>query len=271
MSNGSNEKDAKRLRSSEPDLKIILGSGDDTSTQWHHSASLALKSKYIDTMLSTPMREQESRTITFPDISPALWDKMNTFLDDPLAIRGMKPEDARDVALLYDKYEFTQGCKLCESVLLDYFNTLVTKREKSRNLDIDMVIDLTVIALEANLRSAFDRGMCYLFLRLNTPTQTHNPYTRNMFTEDHLKKIFPMLKHFTHCTYVDGYHLRRLMIELKRSNGNEENDGKEDDGTEILEIPGIEHRFVSYYEAEKNLDLLCRSISHIELTFRTTT
>lgn len=46
-------REPKRLRSIEPDLKIIVGSGDDVSTQWHHAASLALKSKYVDTMLST--------------------------------------------------------------------------------------------------------------------------------------------------------------------------------------------------------------------------
>jgi hypothetical protein len=92
----SDKREPKRLRSSEPDLQVILGSGDDTSSRWCHSLSLALKSKYIDTMLSTPMREQETRTITFPDITPSTWHKMNKFLDDPLAIRDMKIEDAKD-------------------------------------------------------------------------------------------------------------------------------------------------------------------------------
>jgi hypothetical protein len=96
----------KRLRSIESDLKIILGSGDDVSTQWHHAASLALTSKYIDKLLSTPMHEHETRTITFPDISPDIWDMMNMFLDDPsLAACEMRIEDAKDLALLYDKYE----------------------------------------------------------------------------------------------------------------------------------------------------------------------
>ena len=123
------ERPIKKLRSSEPDLQIILGSGDDSSTQFTHSTALALKSKYVDTMLSTPMREQETRTITFPDITPTIWETMNKFLDDPLAAREMKAEDVRDVAVPYDKYEFTQGSKLCEMIMSDYLsaNSLVRR------------------------------------------------------------------------------------------------------------------------------------------------
>lgn len=99
MSN-SNDDTEKRLRSSEPDLQIILGNGDQLMCR---SLLLTNKSHYIDTMLSTPMREQETRTITFPDISPEIWKKMNHFLDDPLASRDIGIRDVLDVALLYDK------------------------------------------------------------------------------------------------------------------------------------------------------------------------
>ena len=122
MSNKDEEPPAKKLRFSEPDLQIVLGTDEDVSTIKVHSLLLANKSRYIDTMLSTPMREQETRTVSFPDISPAIWEKMNKFLDDPLAIRKMKIEDVLDVALFYDKYEFTQGTKLCEDIMLDYLS-----------------------------------------------------------------------------------------------------------------------------------------------------
>jgi hypothetical protein len=51
---------------------------------------------------------------------------MNKFLDDPLASRDMKIEDTKDLALLYDKYEFDLGCKLCDRVILDYLDRLWT-------------------------------------------------------------------------------------------------------------------------------------------------
>ena len=45
----SDERDAKRLRSSEPDLKVILGSGDEETVQWstihkrwHQKASILI-------------------------------------------------------------------------------------------------------------------------------------------------------------------------------------------------------------------------------------
>jgi hypothetical protein len=77
-------------------------------------------------MLSTPMREKETRTITFPDIRPSTWDKMITFLDDPLASRDMNIKHVKELALLYDKYEFDLGCKLCDRVILDYLDRLWT-------------------------------------------------------------------------------------------------------------------------------------------------
>ena len=41
---------------------------------------MAMHSRYIDTMLATPMREQETRTISFPDIDSAIWEKMIGYL-----------------------------------------------------------------------------------------------------------------------------------------------------------------------------------------------
>ena len=71
--------------------------------------TLASKSKYINTMLSTPMQEQGAHTITFPDITPKIWDSMMKFLDDPIAICKMNAKDILDVAIFYDKYVFEEG------------------------------------------------------------------------------------------------------------------------------------------------------------------
>ena len=66
----------KVLKSAEPDLEVVVGQGDEMRTYHHHSILLASYSDYVDTMLSVPMREQETRRITFPDITPANWDKI---------------------------------------------------------------------------------------------------------------------------------------------------------------------------------------------------
>ena len=59
------EREAKKLRSCDPDLKVVLGCDAETiscaaTIEWHHSQNLASKSKYIDAMLSTPMKEKDA-------------------------------------------------------------------------------------------------------------------------------------------------------------------------------------------------------------------
>ena len=249
------ESSPKKLRSSEPDLQIILGSGDDVSIQWHHSSILAAKSKYIDTMLSTQMREQASRKITFPDITPAIWEKMNSFLDDPLAVLNMKPEDVRDVALLYDKYEFTMGRKLCEAIILKYLNhNSLKEKERSYTLDLELIIDLIAVAQEAHFSSAFQKGRKYLLVKLTDSVYNRNGiYHRGMFTEDHLKRIFPMIKDAPR----PDAHVEHLSRFLDRGDKTTE---------EILSSPRIEREYVSKCRDDQNEFLLWCAISHLELS-----
>ena len=46
MASEKGARGVKRLRSSEPDLKVVVGSDGDEEVQWHHSQTLASKSKY---------------------------------------------------------------------------------------------------------------------------------------------------------------------------------------------------------------------------------
>ena len=249
------ESSPKKLRSSEPDLQIILGSGDDVSIQWHHSSILAAKSKYIDTMLSTQMREQASRKITFPDITPEIWEKMNSFLDDPLASRNMKPEDVRDVALLYDKYEFTMGRKLCEAIISDYLNhNSLKEKERSYTLDLELIIHLTSVAQEAHFSSAFEMGREYLLGKLTASVYRRNdPYGRIMFTEEQVKQIFSMIKD----TPQPNHHIENLKYFL---------DGGDKSFEKIVNYPGIENEYVLRCKDIQNCYFLWCAISHLEIT-----
>ena len=92
--NTTDERQAKKLRSSEPDLKVILGSGDDQSILWYHSPTLAAKSNYIDTMLAVPMKERNEHVISFPDITTETWEQMMKFIDDPIAVRQMNVQES---------------------------------------------------------------------------------------------------------------------------------------------------------------------------------
>jgi hypothetical protein len=173
------------------DLKVVLGTGEDESVQWHHSQALASKSRYIDAMLSAPMKEREEQTITFPDINLATWEKLMHFLDSPVAARDMSANDARDLAVLYDKYEFLEGRKLCDAILVDYFKNIGMK-EKKLKLDLDLTIDLVNVSHQANLKAAFREGITYIWKKLLSTTV---PYGKMMFEEKHLVILAPLLKY----------------------------------------------------------------------------
>lgn len=183
------KREAKRLRSSEPDLKVVLGSGDKKVTKWYHSTMLASKSKYIDAMLAAPMKEQEESTISFPDIESDVWDDMMKFVDCPVAARRMNEVDALRVAKLYDKYEFKDGSVLCDVVLNDYFKS-AKQQEQNLTLDVNIVVDSVIVAQEANLMNTLRRSLKYCWEKMH---ESDVPYGRTMFTEDHLKKLTPVL------------------------------------------------------------------------------
>jgi hypothetical protein len=132
---------------------------------------------------------------------------MNKFLDDSLALWDKKIGDAKDLALLYIKYEFNVGCKLCDRVMLEFFRNL----NNLRKLDFDMVIELTSIAHEANLISAFKEGINLLIDKLRVAHKTNGRIT---FREAHLKKIFSLLKHVDSCN--DGLVLLKSQLKIAR-------------------------------------------------------
>mmetsp|Transcript_30328 Transcript_30328/g.65618 ORF Transcript_30328/g.65618 Transcript_30328/m.65618 type:complete len:379 (+) Transcript_30328:151-1287(+) len=196
-----NEPTPKKLRSSEPDLKVVLGSsgGDggggevDLVTRWYHSQTLAAKSRYVDAMLASPMRERETRTISFPDIQATSWDLMMKFLDDPIAIRTMEARDVMKVAKHYDKYEFCDGRRLCDMVLVDYFKRALLDEESDSligQIDVDALVESVALAHEANLEKSFKEGMKYIWANVQS---NHVPYGRTMFTEDNMETLAPLL------------------------------------------------------------------------------
>jgi hypothetical protein len=69
-SDDSQGPERKKLRSSEPDLKITVGEKETSVVHWYHSPIMANHSQYIDTMLASPMKESKTYEISFPGIEP---------------------------------------------------------------------------------------------------------------------------------------------------------------------------------------------------------
>jgi hypothetical protein len=175
----------KRLRSSEPDLKISVGANDEAVDYWYHSSVMATHSNYIDAMLATPMQESKAYEISFPDIAPTTWESMLKFLEGPMEARLMTIEDAMEVALEYDKYDFRKGCQLCDQVLKEYF------QDKKKILaNLSCFVDAVLLANAANLEEAKKVGLEWLRQTLGSrDSQTGGI----IFTENHIRKLVPLI------------------------------------------------------------------------------
>lgn len=185
------EPEAKRLRSCEPDLLVIVGgSGEERKKEYrYHSQVMASHSTYIDTMLATPMKESQSLTIKFPDLTKELWENMVKYLD-PLHARTLSIELAMELAPVYDKYSFERGLKICDHVLSEMFQQSIgTKGGEMPKHDLGLLIDVFLLANDANLLDTMKHAVPFFREALNS----YERYGRIMFSKSQIKKLVPLI------------------------------------------------------------------------------
>ena len=232
----------KKLRSSDPDLKISVGANDEAVDYWYHSSIMANHSNYIDAMLATPMKESTAYEIGFPDISPNTWDCMLKYLEAPAEARLMTIQDAMEAAPWYDKYDFRKGCQLCDQVLKEYF------RDKNKILsNLNCFVDAVLLADAANLNEAKKVGVAWLHQTFNS-TDSHTGAI--IFTENHISKLVPLI--------IKEDNLFRV---VKAFYGNGTIKSKED-----LWSPLFPRALVMAYREWETHRILTKEISHIMLS-----
>jgi len=179
--------ETKKLRSGwEPDLKVWVGGeqgGDKTVLFHHHSLLLATHSDYIDTMLASSMLESESRSLSFPDIEPPVWQKMLALLEDPLEGRQMDVDDALQVFPFYDKYQFPKGIKLCDHVFHEFVAGFDGKDIPAAS--VDTVIDVSVMADRVATGKA--KKVCLRHLQAMITCSEY------CLTEEEINKLIPLI------------------------------------------------------------------------------
>ena len=184
-----------RLKSSAPDLKIVILYGDYVCTRWYYSRVMAMHSNYIDTMLATRMREGKTLELTltdFPDDRPVcVWDIMVDFVTDPSKACDMTLQHALMVAETYNQYDFLQGRCLCDKVVLKYMESL-KQQERDETLDIGVLVDALSISFAANLTSSYQKGSEFIQPILNQK-QILEFYCPLMFSESLVEKLVPVL------------------------------------------------------------------------------
>jgi hypothetical protein len=150
---------------------------------------MATHSNYVDAMLATPMKESKGcYEISFPDIAPSTWESMLRYLEGPMEARLMTVEDTMEVAPLYDKYDFGNGCRLCDQVLLkEYFQD-----NKKILSNLDCIVDAVLLADAANLIEAKNVGVAWLYKTFHFSTD--DPTDGGIiFTENQIRKLVPLL------------------------------------------------------------------------------
>ena len=187
IAESNDEPEPKRLRSAEPDLCVFIGA--EKKEYQYHSQIMASHSSYIDTMLATPMRESQSSQISFPDLTPDLWEIMVKTLE-PSEVRGLSIDHAQKLAPSYDKYSFESGLKICDQVLSEIFKQNQGRyRDVKPTRDLDCLIDSYLVANDTNLADTLKYGGKYFRGALRSISR----YGRIIFSAEHLKKLAPVI------------------------------------------------------------------------------
>ena len=177
---------------------------------WHYSQILASHSRYVDTLLSTPLAAASTNRdnskdnddnndtstiniteISFPDISPSQWQRMVMFVTDSVAARGMTKEDAIELVILYDKYDFHTGLKLCDTILCSmfYHNEEAFKTHMHDMELLDRCVQVVVLSHEKNLKETLENGLIWLQQLFY---EDYEPECV-ILTVDHIRKLVPVI------------------------------------------------------------------------------
>ena len=112
----------KKVRSQPPDVKVAVGSADGMQEFECYRIVLSFASKYLDTMLSARMKEDETSRIEFPDKDPKEWKMFHTFID-PATSRSAKLSDDNVFLLLpwFHEFQMSTFVKECDTYLAEIY------------------------------------------------------------------------------------------------------------------------------------------------------
>ena len=193
------------LKSCEPDLSVIVGQGPNEQTYQHYAAILASYSDYIDIMLSTPMQEQQSRTIRFPDIRPKIWEKIMQMhqIDGTSVLSESLSTDATfflEVLPILDEYAFTEAVKVCDDMLRRYFESINSGGFLGTAAILFQSIDLAKLSCNLNLTLSRSAVVAFVKSQLQImPTKLDEEKVRELLylvkTEDEILRSVATVVH----------------------------------------------------------------------------
>ncbi|CAB9519681.1 expressed unknown protein [Seminavis robusta] len=194
------EPPCKKIRSSDPDVKIIVKYEDDKGKPARkeyqmYGQRISHLSKFFDTTLCVEMKEKATRKIVLQDLHPDLFEKAIKFQEDLSAIRSMTIEDAVELVEFYDMYDFKGGIQLCDDIIAEYLQEEIDDEEASETPiapdDLDVLVDAAALAYQHNLAKSKKKAVDYLTMKMDEEESVHG---QMMFQYSHIQKLHPMFK-----------------------------------------------------------------------------
>ena len=125
----------KRVRTSDPDLKIIFkggqGEGEAERIFECHSIIMATHSGYFDALVSNGMQESNEKSVTLQDVDPKVFELAMKLLENPLTAVECTSEKAIQVASFYNRFDFACGLELVTSILGKFLDHWTETTQKS--------------------------------------------------------------------------------------------------------------------------------------------
>ncbi len=108
----------KKLRSQDPDIVIVVGSGENKQEFECYSQILCYSCPYFDTMLSHSMKEKNRSRIELPDKDPEEWNVFYDFIDPVTSGEAQVTADnAMILVPWFHEYQMYNLCKKCDEII----------------------------------------------------------------------------------------------------------------------------------------------------------
>jgi len=161
----------KRLRSADPDVKVIVGE----KTFLHYSTLLCNCSDYFDAMLSSEMKEGQTKIIKFPDKDPTEWEQVYQFIGSPAAT-DLNEENLSMLVPWFSELRMVEWLSRSDRVLKDCmivhkkdFDDMIRRTRQSGNNDVNLgtnivekVLDKVELCVFYELPSSLSEGLSFL-------------------------------------------------------------------------------------------------------------
>ena len=207
---------SKRIKLSDPDLAVVCRSEKNKEETLHyHSVAMALHSSYFDNLLTSGMQESSTKTVTLGDVDPKEFRLAIEILENPLKATKTTAQECMNVASIYNRFAFSKGLELVESILCDYLDQWTKQKKKSPSpAQMKVIGDAILFSQEANLEKLIEKSQNFI----KTKIVQEDCHGMGLFQESFIEKMKPFLEeHKEEC--VSDLYTRVFNVSAAKRDG----------------------------------------------------